>query len=123
MTELRASILLLEIKQAEEGRLLKEQFRTTYESLRPVNLIKNTFNELASLPNLKKDALNATLGIAAGYLSRKVAIGTTHNPLKKLLGAFLQMSVTSIVAKNGDGIKSTTLNILNSVFSKKDKHI
>ena len=118
--ELRASILLLEIKQAEEAILLKEQLKETYESLRPLNLIKNTIKELSSAPDLKGDIINASLGIATGYLSKKIAIGSTHNPFKQLLGSLLQMGVTSLVTKNAEGIKSTAMNLINNIFSKKE---
>jgi hypothetical protein len=117
--ELRESIALLEIKQSVEGELLKEQFKETYESIKPINLIKNTLKELTSAPDLKGDLLNASLSLAAGYLSKKVAIGSTDNPFKQILGTLLQMGVTSIVAKNADGIKSSTMNILNKLFTKK----
>ena len=119
IVELRESILLLEIKQANEGRLLKEQFKTTYESLRPVNLIKNKFNELTTSPDFKGKLLNATLSLAAGYLSRKVVVGATHNPLKQLLGTLLQMGVTGIVSKNADGIKSTAMDLISHFLNKK----
>lgn len=118
--ELRASILLLEIKQANEGQLLKAQFKITYENLRPVNLIKNTFNELVSAPDFKGDLLKTTLSLAAGYLSKKIAVGSTHNPLKQVLGTLLQMGVTSLVSKNTDEIKSAALNLLKTIFTKKD---
>lgn len=121
ITELNAAILLLEAKKTLEGCMLKEQFKTTYESLRPINLIKSTFSELASAPDFKNDLLNTSLSLAVGYLSKKVAIGTTNNPIKQILGTILQMGVTSIVSKNSDGIKSTVLNLIQTLFAKKEK--
>ncbi len=118
--ELKESILLLEIRQVQEGQLLKEQFKITYENLRPVNLIKNKFYELATTPNLKGDLLDAALSLVAGYLSRKIAVGATNNPLKQLLGTLLQMDVTSIVSKNTDEIKSTVMHLINNILNKKD---
>lgn len=118
MTELKESIFLLEIKKANEARLLKEQFMITYENIKPVNLIKNSFNELITSPHLKENLLNTTLSIAAGYLSKKIAVGSTHNPLKQLLGTFLQLGVTNIVSRNTDGIKSSVMSLINNFFSK-----
>lgn len=120
ITELRESIALLEIKQSNEGALLKEQFNLTYESFRPINLIKNTLNELTKSPDLKGDLLNASLSLATGYLSKKIAVGSTHNPFKQLLGTLLQMGVTSIVSKNAEGIKSTVAQLINNIFNKKE---
>lgn len=120
ITELRENILLLEIKQANEKILLKEQFKTTYEGLKPVNLIKNTFNELIAAPYLKEGLFDTILSLAAGYLSKKAVVGSTNNPLKQILGTFLQMGITNIVSKNADEIKSSVMNLINTIFSKKD---
>lgn len=122
-TELRESILLLEVKQEIEGVLLKEQFKVTYESLKPINLIKKTISELTSSPDFKGDLLNATLSLSAGYLSKKLVVGTSHNPIKQLLGSLIQMGVASIVSKNTDGIKSVAMNIISHFLNKKDKSV
>ena len=50
--ELKKSIEVLEVEQDLSRYLLKEQFNTTYERLKPVNLLKNTLNEVISSPNL-----------------------------------------------------------------------
>lgn len=119
ITELKDAIRLLEIKQADEKVLLIKQFMVTYESMRPVNLIKDKFNDVITSPNLKENLLNAALSLAAGYLSKKAIIGATHNPLKQLFGTLLQVGVTGLVSKNTDGIKSTAMNLIGSVFKKK----
>ena len=116
--ELQESILLLEIKQANEGQLLKAQFKITYESLKPVNLIKSTLNELAAEPDFKGDIFNATLSLAAGYLSKKAVVGSTHNPLRQFFGTLLQMGVTSIVSNNIQEIKVGTIHLINNIFKK-----
>lgn len=120
LIELREEIALLETSQVSNGIALKEQFKMTYESLRPVNLIKSTFKELTSAPDFKDNLLNSTIGIGAGYLSRKIVVGATHNPIKKLLGVLLQVGITSIASKNGDGIKSGAMKLISSLFVKKN---
>lgn len=119
LVELKESIILLEIQQAYEAQLLKEQFKTTYQNLRPANLIKNTFKELVSAPDFKGNLVDTALSIAAGYLSKKVMVGSTINPIKQLLGTVLQIGVTGIVAKNTDGIKSTAMNLIQHFINKK----
>jgi len=120
IAELKSAIQELEYQQVNEWPALKEQFLETYENIKPINLIKNALSDLTTVPDLKGDLLNTTLSLAAGFISKKIAVGSTHNPLKQLLGTFLQMGVTSIVSKNADGIKSTTMNIINNIFSKKE---
>jgi uncharacterized protein with beta-barrel porin domain len=109
VSELREEIHLLEIKQAIETELLKEQFKITFDNLRPVNLIKNTISELTAGPDFKGNILNTTLSVAAGYLSKKIVVGSTHNPLKNIFGTLLQMGVTHLVSKNANKIKSTVM--------------
>lgn len=118
-TELRLSILQLETKQMEDECLLREQFMITYESMKPANLIKNSIKDLITSKDLKENLLQTTMGMAAGYLSKKAVVGSTHNPLKQLLGAFLQLGVTNIVTKNSDGIKSVLVNLISSYLSKR----
>lgn len=122
IAELRDSIVLLEIRQANEKALLKKQFMITYESMKPVNLIKSKFNDIVKSPNLKENILNTALSIAAGYLSKKVLVGSTQNPLKQLLGTILQVGVTGIVSENTDGIKSTAMDLIGNIFKKKVQH-
>lgn len=118
--ELRESIRLLETKQKIQSELLKEQFKITYTSLKPANLIKNSLHELTASPDLKGGLLNAGLSLAAGYLSKKAIIGTTRNPLKNLFGILLQRGVATLVSKNSDKIKSTAIELKNTIFSKKE---
>ena len=117
--ELKEAIRLLEIEQKAEGALLKEQFKITYESLKPVNLISNTIKDLVKSPNLKGDLLNTALSLGAGYLSKKAAVGNTSNPLKQLLGTLLQMGVTSLVSKNSGAIKSIGSELVSRLISPK----
>jgi hypothetical protein len=99
-------IVQLEAKQAAEGKLLKEQFQLTYDSLKPVNLIKSTFQEVVASQDLKDHLLNTSIGLTAGYLSKVLFEGSTHNPVKKLFGSALMFGITNAVAKNPEAIKS-----------------
>jgi hypothetical protein len=121
ITELNAAILLLDDRQYEEELLLKEQFKITYESLKPLNFIRSTFKELVTAPDFKEDLLNTSISLAAGYFSKKLAIGSTNNPFKQILGSFLQMGVTSIVSKNSDDIRTKFMDIISVIFQKKEK--
>ncbi|MDT8416046.1 MAG: hypothetical protein RQ735_11820 [Flavobacteriaceae bacterium] len=98
--DLRAAIEQLEIKQAAEGQQLKEQFRLTYESVKPINLIKSTFKEAAQSTDLKNNILNTALGLTTGFVSKTVFVGLSGSPIKKLLGNALLFGVTNIIAKN-----------------------
>ncbi len=118
--ELKTAIRNLELQQASELISLKEQYYQTRESFTLVNLLKSKFKEVAGDPDLKTDAINAAIGFTSGILARKLMIGKTINPFKKLLGIAVEMVVATKVAKNADGLKSAGSSIFNLLFKKKE---
>ena len=116
---LRQAILELETKQTGEGKILKQQFQLAYESVKPINLIKSTFKEVTASQDLKDNLLNTTVGITAGYLSKKLFEGVSNNPLKKLLGTALMFGITNAVAKNPDAVKAAAKGIFKIISELK----
>lgn len=122
--DLRMAIELLENQQQQEGLLLKEQFHIAYESIKPLNIIKNTLKEASKAPELKNNILGATVGLSAGYVSKKLFQFFSGGPLKKILGTALQFSITNAVAKNPEMIKSAGSSIIKFFMHRyKDKAI
>ncbi len=117
LESLRESIFLLEKKQAEHASLLKDQFKITSESLKPINLIKNSIKDFVESSEIKEDLLKTALSIAAGYVSKKLIIGSSQNSFKNMAGSLLQLLITSIVSKNSDEIKSVVANAFNSLIN------
>ena len=116
---LKDAIELLEAEHKVKGQLLKEQFFITYESLKPLNVLKRTFKEIVSPSFLIDDLPGALMAMASGYLSRKVVTGRSANIFRKLLGSILQYGITNLVAKNSDSIKSTGISIFQHFLKKK----
>ncbi len=103
---LNQRILETESEQKTQAAALKEQFRATYESLKPINIIKNTFKQAAISPDLRSQVANTALGLGAGFLVKKLFGGDSKNPLIKLVGTMLGSFIGSKVENNADGIKS-----------------
>jgi len=97
---LREKIILLQQKQAADLQSLKTQLHDTYESLKPVNLIKTAFQEMISLDELKNTLISSITGLVTGYLSKKILVGETNNPFKKTLASVIEFIVASVVAKS-----------------------
>jgi hypothetical protein len=116
---LKNAILLLEDDQAMQGQLLKEQFQFTYERFKPVNLIKSTIKDLASSPYLIDNILATAIGLATGFLSKKIFVGSSGNLFRKLLGYFLQAGVTNTVSKHPEAIKSFGQLIFQYLFHRR----
>lgn len=93
------TIFALKIKQTEDLDSLKGQFHAIYESIKPINFIKNTFNDLAHSPHIKSNLISNIIGLSTGYLSKKLLLGNNHNPIKRILGTLFQFVVTNVVSK------------------------
>jgi hypothetical protein len=117
---LKKAIELLEAEQVVELQRLKEQFYPAYESLKPVNLLKSTLKDIRSSPYLIDNIIGTALGLATGYLSKKMVVGVSVNRVRKLIGSILQFGITNVVAQHADSIKSYGRYFLQHIFSKKD---
>lgn len=102
---LKETILLMKMKQAEELVQLKDQYHYTIESLKPLNLIKNAFGLIATSPEIKGNILSNIVGMTTGYLTKKVLLGSTHNPIKRILGTVLQFVITNVATKHSETSK------------------
>jgi hypothetical protein len=118
---LKNAIRLLEAEQADKGQLLKEQFYLTYESLKPINLIKNTIHDISTSPYLMENILDTAIGLTTGYLSKKIIVGGSANLFRKLFGSVLQFGVTNLVSQHPDAIKTFSQFLIRTIFRKKDK--
>ena len=119
-TELKNAIQRLEVEQTIDGQLLKEHFYLTYESLKPINLLRNTIYEISTSPHLVDSILGTAAGLASGYLSRKIVmIGASGNLVRKLFGSVLQLGVTNVVSQYPERIKYLGQFIIQHLLRKK----
>ena len=118
--ELEKSIQLLEMEQAIKGQLLKEQFLYTYDRFRLINLLKNSLRQTISSPTVMTDIVGTALGLASGYISKKIFIGTSGNAFRKLIGSVLQLGVISFVSQNSSGIKALGRYIFQQILRKRE---
>lgn len=117
---LKTQIQLLEAEQSVKGQILKDQFYIVYENLKPLNILLRTLKDISSSPNLIDNVLSTTIGLASGYLSKKIFIGNSGNLIRKLIGSALQYGVTDVVRQHPDTIKSLGQFILQHLFRKKE---
>ncbi len=121
IAELKNAIQLLEMEQVINRQLLKDQFFLTYESLKPVNILKNTFKDISSSPYLIENIIGGALGLGTGYLSKKIIVGASGNIIRKIFGSVLQFGVTNLVAQHPDAIKSIGQFIFQHIIYRKDR--
>jgi len=119
---LREKINALEVSRAAQENALKQDFHNVFEQLKPANLLSKGVKNIASSPDFKQTVLSTALSVAAGYLSKKVLVGNTDNPFKKILGQLLQAGVTTGLIKNSDDIVNAISEIVEVFKKKKQEH-
>ncbi len=118
--DLKKSIQILEAEQRISLYLLKGQLHFTYESLKPINLIKNSLSKVIKSPLLVDDILSTIAGLATGYVSKKIVVGTSGNLIRKSIGSILQFAITNIVAQNPETVKSIGQSIIHNICHKRE---
>lgn len=118
---LREEIQALEIRQSEEGKLVKEQLLITYENLKPINILKSIVKDVYSSDSYTQDFMEIVAGMTSGFVTKKLIIGRSKNPFLKLIGLAIQFGMTTLVAKKFNAIKDSVMNLLNRVLIEKNK--
>jgi len=85
-----------------------------------VNIIRNTLDEVRSSSKIRSNIFGALIGFSAGYFTKKVVIGKTGNPFRRLLGNLIQLGVTAVVAKKPDLLQTIGQTIFKRVFTKRN---
>ncbi|MES2240046.1 MAG: hypothetical protein V4497_07275 [Bacteroidota bacterium] len=98
-TELDKAIARLELERDLKFEELKDQLAITYESVKPINLLKETLEDFKHSPDIKSNFLQSVVSIAGGYLSKKMVMGKSNSIFKKIMGYVLQYGLTNFISK------------------------
>jgi hypothetical protein len=120
ISELKLAIELLEIEKAIKEQSLKEQFYITYETFKPVNLLKSSLSDVAKNPSLIDSILGNLIGYSSGYLTRKILVGDSSNGFRNLLGSLLQFGVSRLLTQHADDILSFGRNMIQNFLRKRE---
>ncbi|HBG23767.1 MAG: hypothetical protein A2X17_06550 [Bacteroidetes bacterium GWF2_41_61] len=116
--DLEKAIYALAQLQSAQGELLKAQFERSIESLKPVNIIKNSFNNMVKSPDLLKNIISTSVGLTSGYVSNKIFVGNSRNIIRKFIGGIIQVGVTTIVSSNPEAVKRVGHKIIGTIFHR-----
>jgi uncharacterized membrane protein YeaQ/YmgE (transglycosylase-associated protein family) len=114
-------ILFQEQQYDTDLRLLKEQLHIAYESVKPINLIKNLVHDVTTSSEIKNDIGTNIMGLVTGFISKKLLVGNNSNRgiFKTIFGTILQFGIANVIAKHSDDIKAFGTTLLNSFFKRK----
>ena len=111
---------LIAMKEAEHAMLedvVRKQLLVTYESLKPINLLKSTISQAVHSPEIRSNVANAILGRAAGFAVKHLIQLGTRNPLVKISASIAEMIVAGQVTQNAEEIKTIGAMVLSKIFN------
>jgi hypothetical protein len=73
---------------------------------------------MVSSPFLIDKLLIAAVSLAAGYFTKKIAVGSSANIFRKLFGSLIQLGVAKVVSKHPGAINSIGRFISNHIPAK-----
>ncbi|MFA5419502.1 MAG: hypothetical protein WC341_13710 [Bacteroidales bacterium] len=117
--KLKEAILQLESERVAKKQLLKDDFHQVYEGIKPVNLINNTLDDVASSPLLIENMIGTALGLVTGYVTKKIIVGKSDSKLRKLLGTVVEFSIINLVGRRPIVMPSLGRFLLHCFIQKK----
>lgn len=96
---LNQKIAQLTVKHKMELEELKEQFHLVQSSLTSTNIVQEGINGFYQTVTSKENLVSTIVSIVGGYVSKKVIVGSSENPIKKVVGNVLQFLVTGYLSK------------------------
>ena len=103
---LKSVIAELEITRRLQEKALMDQYKLTYDRLRPLHMLRTTLEGLTTPGGIGSGVLNATLCTGGGWLARKLLLGRSPGLFKKMLGTLLEMGLTGLLGKLGGSFES-----------------
>lgn len=97
--ELNQRIKLLEDRQDAEWCSIKDEIDDIKENLKPINLIRNTVEEINETIGFKSHIAQSAISIGIGYLAKKFIVGKSDSMFKGILGSIVQLVITNLVSK------------------------
>jgi hypothetical protein len=78
-------------------------------------MLRSAIKSLGTSPELKETMIESASGLVTGYVSRKLLVRSSKNPLIRLAGLFVQYGVTNFVNNNSSAIKRTGLQLIDKL--------
>ncbi|MHC0445649.1 hypothetical protein ACWA1F_09560 [Flavobacterium sp. 3-218] len=97
--QLNRKIEELEVRQDTEWCAIKDHIDELKENLKPINLIRNTVEEINETVGFKSHLAQSVISIGIGYVAKRFIVGKGDSMFKGILGSVVQLIVTNLVSK------------------------
>jgi hypothetical protein len=113
--DLRAAIEHLKMQRIQEGDALRTHVSDTLDSVKPINLIRDTVRDIAASQELKNGIVTTAVALAAGYFIKALFQGRSKNGFRNVVGSAAQMTVTSMIANHPEAVKAAGQKVFSLV--------
>lgn len=107
---LRKAIDQLELKRIVQEVQIKNEFEQIKETLRPQNIVKNTFSRLAEIPEVKKTMISTAIGLGLGYFSKKVKDVMSEESLDNLVNSVVNTELKKLNRSHPESFLNRAIN-------------
>ncbi|MBK8808239.1 MAG: hypothetical protein IPO21_17085 [Bacteroidales bacterium] len=107
MNELKNQIWLLEAEHLMQGKELRMQFNNALSGLGSSANSKFSFMNIIKNSGVLQNGFGSIAGLAVGYLSKKIIVGSTGGVFRNILGTLVQLGIGAYVARRNKGEKKT----------------
>ena len=97
--QLNRKIEELEVRHDKEWCAIKDHIDEIKDNLKPINLIRNTVEEINETVGFKSHIAQSAISIGIGYLAKRFIVGKGDSMFKGVLGSIVQLIVTNLVSK------------------------
>lgn len=117
--DLKTAIQQLEQRKQFEKESLIAGINDFRESIKPVNILKNSLHQITAEPTLGKKILAAGAAIGAGIVTKKILRNSSKHAIRNIAGAALKSIAAAAFARSGDKIKGAVKNIFQRFSNRK----
>jgi hypothetical protein len=116
------SIQQAEAEHAAARMAFREDLALAGENLNPSSIIGRMISPNTDKQDMEDQTISPVdnvIGIASGFLTKKLLLGATHNPLLKLAGYLVQAGVTELVSRHPEQVKRAGNKVFQLLSRKK----
>jgi len=115
---LQKAIAQLQRQKDEQLVALSDQWQETKSNLNPMTILKDGVKDLFSSSDVKSGMFKGLLSLGAGFLTRKLVVGSSGGAARKIMGTLAQTGATSLAFKGSDALKDKAAPFLSKWLKK-----
>jgi len=96
---LEQMILETKAQQKQDWIAIKDEVAEIKHNLKPLNLIRNTVEEINETVGIKSNLAQSAISIGIGYLAKRLVVGKSDSAFKNIFGSVVQLLITNLVSK------------------------